>query len=273
MLVSLCLLEEVMILSESSEKVVWELNELLAAQQRARNFSRATLNGEIDTRSNQFVPQSWDVLPGSSQVDEDASSESEAQEVKADEPATADYEDSSAEEELQTPEALAEEAYNKGFAEGHTAGVQEELARAGDSDRAIDSIVSRLDALPPLWSQLIDLSLEVAEVASLGVLATDSNYMRDFITNTLDKSDVNSKELVSIKVSEKIYMLLQEQNRNLEHDGRKLPIEIDTSFDDLDVRVEYDFVSIERRFSEQLSQVREQLLSQVSSALSTEDDD
>ena len=45
------------------------------------------------------------------------------------------------------------------------AGVQEELARAGDSDRAIDAIVSRLDALPPLWSQLIDLSLEVAEVA------------------------------------------------------------------------------------------------------------
>ena len=50
MLVSWCLLEEVMTLSESSEKVVWELNELLAAQQRARNFSRATLNGEIDAR-------------------------------------------------------------------------------------------------------------------------------------------------------------------------------------------------------------------------------
>ena len=271
MLASWCLLEEVMILSESSEKVVWELNELLAAQQRARNFSRATLNGEIDTRSNQFVPQSWDVLPGSSQVDENATSESEAQEVKADEHTTADYEDSSAEEELQAPEALAEEAYNKGFAEGHTAGVQEELARAGDSDRAIDAIVSRLDALPPLWSQLIDLSLEVAEVASLGVLATDSNSMRDFITNTLVKSDVDPKELVSIKVSEKIYMLLQEHN--FEHDGRKLPIEIDTTFDDLDVRVEYDFVSIERCFSEQLSQVREQLLSQVSSALAIEDDD
>ena len=273
MLASWCLLEEVMILSESSEKVVWELNELLAAQQRARNFSRATLNGEIDTRLNQFVPQSWDVLPGSSQVDGDLTSESEAEEANADEHATADYEDSSAEEELQTPEALAEEAYKKGFAEGHAAGVQEELARAGDSDRAIDAIVSRLDALPPLWSQLIDLSLEVAEVASLGVLATDSNSIRDFITNTLVKSDVDPKELVSIKVSEKIYMLLQEQNHNFEHDGRKLPIEIDTTFDDLDVRVEYDFVSIERCFSEQLSQVREQLLSQVSSALTIEDDD
>ena len=56
----------------------------------------------------------------------------------------------SAEEELQAPEALAEDAYKKGFAEGHTAGVQEELARAGDSDRAINSIVSRLDALPTL---------------------------------------------------------------------------------------------------------------------------
>ena len=88
-----------MILSESSEKVVWELNELLAAQQRARNFSQATLNGEIDTRSNQFVPQSWDVLPGSPQIDGDLTSESEAEEVKADEHVTADYEDSSAEEE------------------------------------------------------------------------------------------------------------------------------------------------------------------------------
>ena len=38
MLASWCLLEEVMILSESSEKVVWELNELLAAQQRRVTF-------------------------------------------------------------------------------------------------------------------------------------------------------------------------------------------------------------------------------------------
>ena len=273
MLVSWCLLEEVMILSESSEKVVWELNELLAAQQRARNFSRATLNGEIDARSSQFVPQSWDVLPGSSEVDGDVTSESEAEGMEADEHATAEYKDSPVDEELQTREALAEEAYKKGFAEGHTAGVQEELARAEDFDRAIGSILSKLDALPPLWSQLVDLSLEVAEVASLGVLATDSNYMRDFINNTLVKSDVDPKELVSIKVSEKIYRLLQEDNHKFEHDGRKLPIEIETSFDDLDVRVEYDFVSIERRFSEQLSQVREQLLSQVSSTLATEDDD
>ena len=93
MLVSSCLLEEVMILSESSEKVVWELNELFAAQQRARNFSRATLNGEIDTRSNQFVPQSWDVLPGSSEVEGDATSESEFEGVETDEYATAEYED------------------------------------------------------------------------------------------------------------------------------------------------------------------------------------
>ena len=50
--------------------------------------------------------------------------------MKADEHATGDSEDSSAEEELQAPEALAEDAYKKGFAEGHTAGVQEELARA-----------------------------------------------------------------------------------------------------------------------------------------------
>ena len=58
-------------------------------------------------------------MPGSSQVDGDLTSESEAEEANADEHATADYEDSSAEEELQTPEALAEEAYKKGFAEGH----------------------------------------------------------------------------------------------------------------------------------------------------------
>jgi|GEM_PF-1178840 len=273
MLVSWCLLEEVMILSESSEKVLWELNELLAAQQRARNFSRATLNGEIDTRSNQFVPQSWDVLPGSSEVEGDATSESEFEGVETDEYATAEYEDSPLEEELQTPEALAEEAYNKGFAEGHAAGVQEEFARAEYSDRAIGSILSKLDALPPLWSQLVDLSLEVAEVASLGVLAADSNYMRDFINNTLARSDVDPKELVSIKVSEKIYMLLKEEIHKFEHDGRKLPIEIDTSFDEVDVGVEYDLVSIERRFSEQLSQVRDQLLSQVSSVLAAEDDD
>jgi len=272
MLASWCLLEEVMILSESSEKVVWELNELLAAQQRARNFSRATLNGEIDARPNQFVPQAWDVLAEDSEVDGDATSELETEVLEQDKHA-AEYEDSSGEEELQTAETLAEEAYKRGFAEGHTAGVQEELARAQDANRTIDTILSKFDALPPVWSQLVDLSLEVAEVTTLGVLANDSDYVRDFINKTLVKSEIDPKELVSIKVSKNIYMLLKEENYELEHDGRKPPIEIDTSLDDLDVTVEYDCVSIERRFSEQLSQVREQLLSQASSALATEDDD
>ena len=271
--VSWCLLEEVMILSESSDKVVWELNELLAAQQRARNFSRATLNGEIDARPNQFVPQAWDVLRGSSEVDGNGTSEPETEVSEQDEHAIAEYEDASVEEEPQTAEMLAEEAYKRGYAEGHTAGVQEELARAEDSNRTIDNILLKLDALPPVWSQLVDLSLAVAEVTSLGVLANDSDYMRDFINKILVKSEIDLKELISIKVSENMYTLLKKENHQLEHDGHDLPIEIDTSFDDLDIGVEYESALIERRFSEQLSQVREQLLSQESSAPTVKDDD
>ena len=262
-----------MILSKSSEKVVWELNELLAAQQRARNFSRATLNGEIDARPNQFVPQSWDNLSESAEIDESATSESEAAAWEKDEHAGAEYEDAHVEEVVQTAETLAEEAYKRGFEEGHAAGVQEELARAQDSDRAFAAIFSKLDALPPMWSQLVDLSLEVAEVTSLGVLSSDLNYMRDFINKTLVKGEIDPTQLVSIKVSEKVYMMLQDENNKLEHDGRELPVEIDTSLADLDVGVEYEFASIERRFSEQLSQVRDQLLSQVPFAPGTEDDD
>ena len=260
-------------MSKSSEKVVWELNELLAAQQRARNFSRATLNGEIDARPNQFVPQSWDNLSESAEIDESATSESEAAAWEKDGHAGAEYEDTYVEEVVQTAETLAEEAYKRGFEEGHAAGVQEELARAQDSDRAFATIFSKLDALPPLWTQLVDLSLEVAEVTSLGVLSNDLNYMRDFINKTLVKGEIDPEQLVSIKVSEKIYMMLQEVNNKLEHDGRELPVEIDTSLDDLDIGVEYEFASIERRFSEQLLQVRNQLLSQVPSAPATEDDD
>ena len=260
-------------MSKSSEKVVWELNELLAAQQRARNFSRATLNGEIDARPNQFVPQSWDNLSESAEIDESATSESEAAAWEKDEHAGAEYEDAHVEEVVQTAETLAEEAYKRGFEEGHAAGVQEELARAQDSDRAFAAIFSKLDALPPMWSQLVDLSLEVAEVTSLGVLSSDLNYMRDFINKTLVKGEIDPTQLVSIKVSEKIYMMLQDENNKLEHDGRELPVEIDTSLADLDVGVEYEFASIERRFSEQLSQVRDQLLSQVPFAPGTEDDD
>ena len=259
-------------MSKSSEKVVWELNELLAAQQRARNFSRATLNGEIDARPNQFVPQSWDNLSESAEIDESATSESEAAAWEKDEHAGAECEDTHVEEVVQTAETLAEEAYKRGFEEGHAAGVQEELARAQDSDRAFAAIFSKLDALPPMWSQLVDLSLEVAEVTSLGVLSSDLNYMRDFINKTLVKGEIDPTQLVSIKVSEKIYMMLQDENNKLEHDGRELPVEIDTSLDDLDIGVEYEFASIERRFSEQLLQVRNQLLSQVPSAPATEDD-
>lgn len=251
---------EEMTLSDSSENVVWELNELLAAQQRAKKFSMATLSGNIYPPSDEFVLQNWGTGLNDREDLESVShdAESEACESRGvagdDQPGPTD-----ASNEAETDTLAPDEIYNKGFEDGRNA-VEEERAKDRDDVKAaISAIKAQLDSLPPLWREVRELSLHVAKVVSLGVLSSDEQLANEFINNVVHKSEVSTQDLVRIRVSKKIFDLICDGDGKLVCDGKELPLEIGAKLDGLDVQVDYELGSIERSLTEQISQVRRQL--------------
>jgi len=67
-----------MTLSKANDTVVWELNELLAADRRARAFSEASIAGEVSGRSLGFEATRWQKLGDESDDDAEASVEGAA---------------------------------------------------------------------------------------------------------------------------------------------------------------------------------------------------
>ena len=59
-----------MILSEADKTVVWELNELLAADRRAKAFSEASIGGEYASRSSGFEEAHWQTIGGDADTDD-----------------------------------------------------------------------------------------------------------------------------------------------------------------------------------------------------------
>ena len=79
MRVNWCLRVVEMTLSKASDTVVWELNELLAADRRARAFSEASVAGELADRPLGFEASRWQKLGDESDEAEEASAEQQAQ--------------------------------------------------------------------------------------------------------------------------------------------------------------------------------------------------
>lgn len=67
-----------MTLSKANDTVVWELNELLAADRRAKAFSEASIAGDIAERSLGFETSHWQNLNDESNNEADAPAEGEA---------------------------------------------------------------------------------------------------------------------------------------------------------------------------------------------------
>ena len=72
---SWCLQAAEMTLSNSNDTVVWELSELLAADRRAKAFSKASVAGELAERSLGFETSRWHKLGDDADADADADKE------------------------------------------------------------------------------------------------------------------------------------------------------------------------------------------------------
>ena len=62
-----------MTLSKGSDTVVWELNELLAADRRAKAFSEASAAGDLSARPMGFEEAHWQQISTETDADEEES--------------------------------------------------------------------------------------------------------------------------------------------------------------------------------------------------------
>ena len=73
-----------MTLSKATDTVVWELNELLAADRRAKAFSEASAAGDLSARPMDFEEAHWQQISTENDTDEEESDLESAEESASD---------------------------------------------------------------------------------------------------------------------------------------------------------------------------------------------
>ena len=88
-----------MTLSKATDTVVWELNELLAADRRAKAFSEASAAGDLSARPMGFEEAHWQQISSETDADEEESDLESAEESALEETDVAATAETEAEEE------------------------------------------------------------------------------------------------------------------------------------------------------------------------------
>ena len=174
-----------MILSEADKTVVWELNELLAADRRARAFSEASIGGEYAKRSTGFEEAHWQTIGGDADMDEAATENEEplAGEIEGE---TEVLEDDAELEEVVDVDQLLEERYKEGLAEGIRQSNLESQTREALAERFVEVVRSEMAALPRVWPVVTDLSLDIAKTVCLQSLRFNENIFRQYLSKALE---------------------------------------------------------------------------------------
>ena len=136
-----------MILSEADKTVVWELNELLAADRRAKAFSEASIGGEYAKRSTGFEEAHWQTI-GSDADMEESPMETEEPAIGEIEGETEVLEDDAEVEEVVNVDQLLESRYQEGIAEGIRQSNLESQKREALAEKFYKVVQSEMAALP-----------------------------------------------------------------------------------------------------------------------------
>jgi flagellar biosynthesis/type III secretory pathway protein FliH len=250
-----------MTLSKATDTVVWELNELLAADRRARAFSEASLAGDLPERSLGFEATQWQKLGEESDADAEASVEGERLEG-VDEAIDGEADDNLPEEAPVDVDALLAARYQEGIAEGIRQSNLENQQREALAER-IEAVIQReMAALPRVWPVVTDLSLDIAKTVCLRALQTDESFFRDYLRRALQQAELPEDIPVEIKVSAAMAEWVPAERLAEMLPDQPVTLSVDPALADGDIAIHYDHIAIERLLEGEFAQLREQLVAQ-----------
>ena len=256
-----------MILSNANEKVVWELNELLAADRRAKAFSEASVSGEYSERSGGFEEAHWRQLGDNSDADESEHAAPDSADAVVEDEVDATADEAEVEEEVDIDQLL-ESRYQEGVAEGIRQSNLENQQREALAERFSAAIRSEMEALPRVWPVVTDLSLDIAKTVCLQSLRLNENAFRQYLTMALQEMEFPESVPVEIKVSAAMAELVSLNELAELLSDQPVSLSVDANLSDGDITIQYDHVTIDRLLEREFAQLREQLVAQFPDQLS-----
>ena len=256
-----------MILSNANEKVAWELNELLAADRRAKAFSEASLSGEYSERNGSFEEAHWHQLGDDSDADESENTPADSVAAVVEDEVDATADETEAEEEIDVDQLL-ESRYQEGVAEGIRQSNLENQKQEALAERFCAAIGSEMEALPRVWPVVTDLSLDIAKTVCLQSLRLDENAFRQYLTMALQEMEFPESVPVEIKVSAAMAELVAPNQLTELLSDQPVSLSVDANLSDGDITIHYDNITIDRLLEREFAQLREQLVAQFPDQLS-----
>ena len=257
-------------MSKASDTVVWELNELLAADRRAKAFSKASATGDLSERPMGFEEANWQKISSGTETEaaEHESDFESAEEAKLEDGETAAADEAEGEEREEIDiDRLLDAKFQEGVAEGIRQSNLESQQREALAERFFDAIQVQMDALPRVWPVVTDLSLDIAKTVCLQSLRVDEQVFREYLNTALENIEFPEGVPVEIKVSSSMAAVLPEQQLSELLADRPVSLTVDPDLNDGDISVQYDHLVIDRLLDCEFDQLREQLVAQFPDSL------
>ena len=265
--------------------VSWQLTELLAANKRAKSFSSATLAdlSETDGGFEKIAWQQFSDLdsiaplaPAAATVDnislelglasdeeivptvpsgveQNKSSQvlefetEEGAEIFAD-PEIDEGQELEDEKQLSADSDLESRSFMAGLVEGRRLEAEERSLQAENLHRCesvLEDIRAKLEEMPPLWSQLGELTSLVAETLVREKLSIDDSLLSRFYKSVIEEACIKEQVPVVVELNGQIEEWFAQSGLTLDFNDR-VTIKVDPTLSIGDIRISFDEVAVEK---------------------------
>ena len=251
-----------MTLSKHDGNVAWELNELLAADRRARAFSESTVEGR-EGGGPGFETMHWEQI-GAETLEEARLAEQAAQASLSE---NTDSETAGEEEAVETPapfdlEAELQARYEEGIEEGKRLSEASQQSEQAMQERLIEALAQHFAALPAVWPIITDLALDIANTVCLQSLKQDPDLFKAYVLLALESAELPRDLPIEVRLSEGTASLVDQDMLTAKFPEQAFTIVTDAALADGDISVAYDQVTVDRLLEREFEQLREQLIAQ-----------
>ena len=251
-----------MTLSKHHGNVAWELNELLAADRRARAFSESTVEGR-DGGSPGFETMHWEQI-GKETLEKALLAEQAAQASLSE---NTDSETAGEEEAAETPapfdlEAELQARYEEGIEEGKRLSEASQQSQQAMQERLIEALAQHFAALPAVWPIITDLALDIANTVCLQSLKQDPDLFKAYVLQALESAELPRDLPIEVRLSEGTASLVDQEMLTAKFPEQAFTIVADAKLADGDISIAYDQVTVDRLLEREFEQLREQLIAQ-----------